>query len=545
VTDKVIFFFIPVNPPANLRHLPSHHLPIAVYCFTSPQMFTYLCPMTGFVLALGYAAFFIFLIRRLPFFQTEGISRNTLSAAFIVKIIFGLVFMAVYSYNSRYQGHADTFSYFEDGKAIYRALFERPLDYIKILLGSDDPSLLIYLKHTGNWFKTYNQGIYNESRTIIRFNAIACIFSFGNYLVHIVFICFLSLIGLTGMLKTFLPFFPNKKKELIAIVLFIPSVLFWGSGVLKEGLILFYMGGMFYYWNKLLQEKVTAGKWLLCLFFAGLLCLTKAYILLLLIPPLIAHSWVLKTGNKKAALKYFVVLSVLVLIAGLQKKIDIPFQLMDKQRQNIFLSSGGSFLGLPETNKFVYISPEIAHRIVLLPDKPGYCKIVGGVPYISWYFEEYTDSSYIQHSTDTTTYWIYFNLERSGSKIDAPFLYPTYASLVSNAPLSFVTVALRPWIFESQNPLMLMSAIENCLVLLFLFLCVCFPSKKIQPASILYLCLCFTASLFILIGLTTPILGAAVRYKIPALPFFLIAFLLILDKEKLLKKLPFLKKIIA
>jgi hypothetical protein len=51
--------------------------------------------------------------------------------------------------------------------------------------------------------------------------------------------------------------------------------------------------------------------------------------------------------------------------------------------------------------------------------------------------------------------------------------------------------------------------------------------------------------LFVLIGLTTPILGAMVRYKIPGLPFLLIVFLLMLDKEKLLNKFPGLKKIIG
>ena len=50
----------------------------------------------------------------------------------------------------------------------------------------------------------------------------------------------------------------------------------------------------------------------------------------------------------------------------------------------------------------------------------------------------------------------------------------------------------------------------------------------------MYFCACFVILLFTLIGLTTPILGAAVRYKIPAIPFLVIAFLFILDKQKLI-----------
>jgi hypothetical protein len=499
--------------------------------------------MIGIMLAVIYAVFFIFLIKRLPFFQINGISRNALSAAFIVKIIFGILFWAVYAHF--YRGQGDAFYYFEDGKVIYKVLFEKPLDYFKILFGSDDPSLFHYLEQTGNWSKTYNQGIYNESRTIIRFNAVADIFSFGNYQVHTVFICFLSLLGLTGILKTFLPFLDNKKKELFVILFFLPSVLFWGSGVLKEGLILFVMGMLLYHFHRSLSEKFYPGRAILLLLFSGLLCITKAYLLIMMIPAFIAHAWIVKTGNKKPAPKYLIVFSIFACLVFLQKKIDLPFMLMDKQRQSIYMSSGGSYIGIPETHKFIYISPKIPNRLVPLPDKPGYCKIATGVPYVSWYFEEYTDSVHVERSTDTATYWIYYDLKESGSRIELPLLYPSYTSILKNAPQSFINTAFRPYIFEAKNPMMFLSAIENLFVLFFILLCISFPSKKIPNTHWIYFCTSIVVMLFVLIGLTTPILGAVVRYKIPALPFFLILFLLILDKDKILKKLPFLKKFIA
>ena len=501
--------------------------------------------MIGIVLAILYAAFFIFLIRRLSFFQIDGISRNALSAAFIVKILFGIIFWMIYSFNGHYQGRADALLYFDDGKEIYNVLFKNPVDYLKILLGSDDVSLSHYLKNTGNWSKTYNQGIYNESRTIIRFNALVDIFSFGNYHAHTVFICFLSLTGLTGILKFFLTYLNDKKKELFVIIFLIPSVLFWGSGVLKEGLILFAMGMLLYHFHLSLNEKIPSMRILLILFFAGLLCITKAYIFLFFLPIFIAHAWIVKTENRKPAIKYLAVFTIFASLVMLQQKIDIPFMLMDKQRQSIYMSAGGSHLGIPEENKFIYISPEFPNRIIPLKDKPGYCKIVPGVPYVSWYFEDYTDSIYVLHSTDTTTYWVYFDLEQSGSRIDIPFLYPSYTSMIKNAPAAFVNTAFRPHIFEAKNSMMLMSAVENLFLILLMVLCLCFPSKKIRNAHILYLCISFAVLLFVLIGLTTPILGAVVRYKIPALPFFLIIFLIILDKEKLLNKFPLLKKILA
>ena len=270
--------------------------------------------MLGIILAIIYTSFFIFLIRRLTFFNIDGISRNALIAAFIAKIFFGFIFWAVYSYY--YREHADAFLYFADGKAIYAALFERPLDYIKILLGSDDPSLFRYIQNTGHWDRTFNQGLYNDTRTVIRFNAIADIFSFGNYHVHTVFMCFLSFMGLTGIYKTFQPYLSDKKTELFAILFFLPSVLFWGSAVLKEGLIFFSMGMLLYHYQKLLSEKFSITRIIFILFFAGLLSITKIYMLLFLIPVLIAHTWIFKTGSRNPGIKYLIVFASLIAIGS-------------------------------------------------------------------------------------------------------------------------------------------------------------------------------------------------------------------------------------
>ena len=46
-------------------------------------------------------------------------------------------------------------------------------------------------------------------------------------------------------------------------------------------------------------------------------------------------------------------------------------------------------------------------------------------------------------------------------------------------------------------------------------------------------CLSFIVILFVLIGLTTPVLGALVRYKVPALPFIGILLLTAASNERL------------
>ncbi len=499
--------------------------------------------MTGILLAILYTAFFIFLIRKLSFFRVNGMPPNSMVFVFLLKILAGTALWFVYSRLYTDRSTADIFKYFDDGKAIYKLLFEDPSAYFKIILGIPDPDLDRYLDHTTrHWNMSYVQGLYNETRTIIRFNALLDIFSFGNYHVHTVFICFLSLAGLNGIYRSFLPFLQEVKRILFACVFLLPSVLFWGSGVLKEGLILFSMGLLVYQFFQFIKEGITIKRTVLLLVFSFLLALSKLYMLFILIPAFAAHVWIVKTNFKMPLLKYTSVFAGLFLIVLLVPKFNLPFKLMDKQRQSIYMASGGAFLG-DLNNKFIYIRPEVKDRVIRSKERPDYGKIVHGVPYVSWYFDDYTDSTYVPASTDTATYLIYYDLERAGSMIDIPLVYPSYPSLLRNSPVALLNSAFRPHLLEAKNPLMILSAIESICIMAFLIVCLLFFSKKFSQNHLVYFCLTVTALLFILIGLTTPVLGSIVRYKVPVLPFFLIAFLFIPDKEKLAAKLPFLRKI--
>ena len=62
-----------------------------------------------------------------------------------------------------------------------------------------------------------------------------------------------------------------------------------------------------------------------------------------------------------------------------------------------------------------------------------------------------------------------------------------------------------------------------------------YVQKTAEPKhwNFILFCLSFTVILYCVIGLTTPITGAIVRYKIPAAPFLFMAVLLIFDSGKL------------
>ncbi|MBI4947223.1 MAG: hypothetical protein HY840_12585 [Bacteroidetes bacterium] len=501
--------------------------------------------MIGIILAITYTVLFIFLIRKINFFQTELISQKIIVFIFILKITAGTALWFVYSYLYADRSTADIFKYFDDSKVMYNALFSNPLDYFKMLTGIADSSAESYYQNMGYWSREFNQGLYNENRTLIRFNALVDVFSIGNYHVHTVFICFLSLTGLMGIFKTFSSVLSNKKKELFAAIFLFPSVLFWGSGVLKEGLILFSLGMCIYHFYKLMNEGFSVKRFVVLFLFLFLLSITKLYAFLILLPAFIAHAWLVKTKYSYPEIKYMIVLAIYFSLGLMIPKYDFPFMLMDKQRQAVYMAQGGSYLGNHNSNKFVYIDPKIENRIIRIKDKPGYCKIVPGISYVSWNLKTFHDSAYVKNSTDTATYWIYYDQAAAGSNIKIPLLDGTFFSIVKNSPLAFFTVSFRPHILESKNPLMLVSALENIFIIVFICICILFSIKQITNRHLLYFCLCIAVLLFVLIGITTPILGTVVRYRIPGLPFLLIGFLFLLDKEKLLRKFPGLKKILG
>ncbi|MBK5285037.1 MAG: hypothetical protein JJE25_06510, partial [Bacteroidia bacterium] len=110
-------------------------------------------------------------------------------------------------------------------------------------------------------------------------------------------------------------------------------------------------------------------------------------------------------------------------------------------------------------------------------------------------------------------------------------------TIVTQSVPAFFRTLLRPFILESKEPLVFISALENLLILLF-SLVVMFTWRKgsWNENPLFYFSLSFFVLIFMLIGLLVPVTGAIVRYKIVALPF-LTYLLFYLSDNSLLGKL--------
>ncbi len=266
---------------------------------------------------------FIFLIQKMKFFDVDGISKKAITAVFLLKVIAGLAVWAIYTFYYPDRTTADIYKYFDDSKVIFDALTTNPNHYFKMLtgIGNDGAEFNSYYTQMNFWARQHDTNVLNDSHTIIRFNAFVRLFSLGYYNVHTVFMCFLSLIGLTAIYKTFVNYLSDKKRALFFVVFLLPSVLFWSSGVLKEGIIFFSLGLLIYYFNKLFDFKA--------MLFVGtmafLLGFSKFYVWLSILPGLAFLFWATKLGQKNVGLKFVIVMLTLGIIGFNIEKI-IPIQ---------------------------------------------------------------------------------------------------------------------------------------------------------------------------------------------------------------------------
>jgi hypothetical protein len=128
-----------------------------------------------------------------------------------------------------------------------------------------------------------------------------------------------------------------------------------------------------------------------------------------------------------------------------------------------------------------------------------------------------------------------------GSSFDIGSFDPTVAGILSKMPAAINAALFRPYIWETYNLTMLMSGIENLVMLLFtIYLAIRLRVYNLFRLMFRHRILFFTVyfSIFFAfsVGLTTSNFGSLVRYKIPAIPFFLISLIIISSTYKDLKK---------
>ncbi len=412
----------------------------------------------------------VLIIRNHRFFKIDGVKKEAMLFAFLLKIFAGALIFLIYTYYYPDRTTADIFKYFDDSKIMANAMYDKPLDFLKMFFSfqNDTPYFTDnYYNHMNNWFRVYDSNLFSDSHLIIRFNALIMIFSFGVYHVHTVVVCFLSFIGLTALFKFFIEYNPKAKLGLFLAIYTIPSVVFWGSGVLKEGLIFFALGMLIYHGNHLF-EKINIRKLLILLLSVVLLLYTKIYVFVIVFPLFVIFNLLKHQKSKNISLTYFATTLLVFLISFLFfknfAKVDIFQMLAQKQHDFILLSES----------------------------------------------------------------------QNPGSYLTTAKLNPSLWSFIQYLPTVIMNTMLRPIVGLDNSIIMIPSFLENILTWTLICLSIIFPSKRTPQQWLMFqFLLWIVIGFFLITGFTTPILGAIVRYKSIALPFLGVLFCFSISKKKL------------
>jgi len=423
--------------------------------------------VTPIILFLVYVVAFI-----LRPWVTDDTIRPYYIPALTLKIFGALALGLLYQF---YYGGGDTYNFHTHGsRHIWEAFTDDPLLGLKLLFGdkSDEIGIYKYSSHIP-FFRD------SSSFMIIRIAAILDLFTFSAYSATAVLFAVFGFIGLWALFKSFYELYPWLHKAIAIAVLFIPSVIFWGSGLLKDTVTLACLGLTTFYIKRLfVDHKIRTYYVVLLLFNMYLIFSIKKYILLCYAPSVLLWIFMTNLSAIKSTLIKVLVFPFVIVVIGV----------------------------------FGYFAV-----VQIGKDDPRYAM------------------NQIANTAMITAYDIAYQTGRdAGSTYSLGELDGTLGSMVRLAPQAINVSLFRPYLWEVRNPLMLMSAFES-LAFFMLTIYIAFKKGKTLVASLanphVMFCLVFSITFAFATGISSYNFGTLSRYKIPLLPFYAMALILIYYSE--------------
>jgi len=524
--------------------------------------------MPDIIFCSFYILLFSAIILWSKWFRAGEFSNKYFLAVFYIKLLFGVALWYIYTHYYKFRGTNDIFKYYDDALLIFHTLHTSAKDYFMMMTGLGDADIHYQAIHNA-MYDAYGSTLYNNSHFIIRLNAFFMLFSQGHYGVHVIFMCFISLVGLIYIYKTFIPFLADRGKELFAAVFLFPSALLWSSGILKEGLVWFSLGIILYHFIPLANgKKIQAKNSIAILIGFIVLYEAKAYILICLLPCMVTH-WLTKRVTFFSTHRLSTYLLVFILYLGsaflphLVLHTKNPLKMIaDKQMDFNRICIGGIYLeNTKDSNNFAIITvPDSVNLIPLnsradsllherglryLGSYPVVNKERAGSPLISFMLRKeapFSDMTLGHKDTlhrtasDSSAYWVYTYLETANSRVLIEPINPNnILSLFSHMPQAMWLSMLLPYPWQVHTAVIAIYCLENIFVLAVFFIALFFIKRPVLHKDLVLLCFFYSLTMLILIGMVTPVFGGIERYKSVVIPFMFILLLLITKKPQKIK----------
>jgi hypothetical protein len=142
----------------------------------------------------------------------------------------------------------------------------------------------------------------------------------------------------------------------------------------------------------------------------------------------------------------------------------------------------------------------------------------------------------VAETSSTTRSWIAYTSGDEGSAYSLGNFSPSITGMLSQFPLAVNVTLFRPYLWESRKIIVLLSAAEAVLFL-FITLKILFVLgirkiwNTISSDPTIQFCLIFSIIFAFAVGISSYNFGALSRYKIPCLPFYTLALILLYYKN--------------
>jgi len=496
-----------------------------------------------------YMSAFLFILRKLKLNSYRVINHNILCVIFVLKILIGISLNIIYSEYYQDRKTSDIYKYFDDSKYIHHSLKNNPLHFFQLITGINDnnPQLAIYTDSTLHWkqqsqeFSNFTQTsnvTFSNHRTITKFNAIMRIFSFGNINTHVLIMSFISLIGCLLIFKSFYQFIPSNNLKIYLVIIFLtPSIIIWSSGILKEGLLFFAFG---LYFNSLFNLSKNYNRNAAILLFSFFLIFTLKYYLFIIIIPLTLLYLIPSKTNINTIAKYVVFLFFIASLFNFSENFNnqVNQMLSSKRTEQVRVAVGGYYylqFNNKNSSRLVrFISPlkeisKIEYKSNI-NSKSTFFKLKPGLQY-QVFNSDLNNDTLLTNSE--FKYYFLDSFEKAGSYYPLPIIGKSSTNFIKSIFNAISNVFFKPFNFFEGSLLLTLASFEN--LLFFIFILFLLVKRKIQIANlnVLLFNLLFIFMLYTVIGLTIPVLGSLVRYKILGFLLLLISLLMIFDKKRI------------
>lgn len=377
--------------------------------------------------------------------------------------IFGAIALGVI-YFFYYDG-GDTTNYFQTSSAYSKLLFQNPEEGWFGWFGSDKTYYFPFNADTG--YPVYN---HRDSHAffVVRLLIPIVTLSFHTYFACAILTAMFTYGGLWRLYQTFITEFPELKKQMAIACLFIPSCVFWGSGIMKDSITLSAVGWFTYaFYFTFIKKQFSFYNILYLVISSFIILAIKPYIFFALLPG--AILWLSNNQLKKINHKF-----IRALVAP------------------IFISAGllGGYFALDK-----------------MGDSLG-----------QYQLDNVLEKASVTQKDMKAEYY-------GGKTFDIGEFDGSIEGVVSKAPVAIFAGIFRPGIWDVRNPVMAVSALENTYLLvltLFLLLKLKFFGffKMIRQNPLLLFCMLFSLFFAFSVGLSVANFGSLVRLRIPELPFF-------------------------